>query len=67
MTKGCSRNRRTRRALSSLSVARAAIAGLKQNLIAPREAGALFGQEREAGLESIFGNLEQNVLGEPIL
>jgi len=52
-------------ALPSLAGARTAIADLKQNLMARREAGALFGQEREAGLESILGNLEQSVFGEP--
>jgi prophage maintenance system killer protein len=52
-------------ALASLTEARAAIADLKQHLMARREAGALFGQERDAGLGSIFGNLEQSVFGEP--
>ncbi|MEX2163179.1 MAG: virulence protein RhuM/Fic/DOC family protein [Sulfuricaulis sp.] len=51
--------------LPSLTEAHAAIADLKQNLMVRREASALFGQEREAGLESILGNLEQSVLGEP--
>jgi len=45
--------------------AQAAIAALKQNLIGRGEASALFGQAREAGLESILGNLEQSVFGEP--
>jgi prophage maintenance system killer protein len=52
-------------ALPLIATARAAIADLKQNLIARRKAGALFGQEREAGLESILGNLEQSVFGAP--
>jgi hypothetical protein len=52
-------------ALPSLAGARAAIADLKQNLIARREAGTLFGQEREAGLEAILGNLDQTAFGEP--
>lgn len=52
-------------ALPSLVEARAAIADLKQNLIARKEASALFGQEREAAFESILGNLEQSVFGAP--
>ena len=52
-------------ALPSISEARAAIAELKQNLIARKEASALFGQEREAAFESILGNLEQSVFGAP--
>lgn len=51
--------------LSSLTEAQIAIADLKQNLIARGEASALFGQVREAGLESILGNLDQSVFGEP--
>jgi prophage maintenance system killer protein/predicted XRE-type DNA-binding protein len=45
--------------------ARGAIVDLKQNLMARKEASALFGQERDAGLESILGNLEQSVFGAP--
>jgi len=52
-------------ALPSLVEARAAIADLKQNLIARKEASALFGQEREAAFASILGNLEQSVFGAP--
>ena len=52
-------------ALPSIGDARAAIAELKQNLIARKEASALFGQEREAAFESILGNLEQSVFGAP--
>jgi hypothetical protein len=37
--------------------AQTAIAELNQNLIGRGEASALFGQVREAGLESILGNL----------
>lgn len=51
--------------LPTLAEAQAAIADLKQNLIGRGEASALFGQVREAGLESIFRNLEQSVFGEP--
>lgn len=51
--------------LPSLVEAQTAIAELKQNLIGRGEASALFGQVREAGLESILGNLEQSVFGEP--
>lgn len=51
--------------LPSLAEASAAIAGLKRTLIARREATALFGQERDEGLQAILGNLEQSVFGEP--
>lgn len=51
--------------LPSLVEAQTAIAELKQNLIGRGEASTLFGQVREAGLESILGNLEQSVFGEP--
>ena len=51
--------------LPSLAEAQAAIAELKQNLIARAEATALFGQVREAGLASILGNLDQSVFGAP--
>lgn len=51
--------------LSSVTEARTTIATLKIELIARKEAGQLFGQEREAGLESILGNLEQSAFGEP--
>ena len=51
--------------LPSLVEVQTAIAELKQNLIGRGEASALFGQVREAGLESILGNLEQSVFGEP--
>lgn len=51
--------------LPAISEARAAIAELKQNLIARKEASALFGQEREAAFESVLGNLEQSVFGAP--
>jgi len=51
--------------LPAINEARAAIAELKQNLITRKEATNLFGQERETGLASILGNLEQSVFGEP--
>lgn len=51
--------------LPAIAEARAAIAELKQNLIRRKEATNLFGQERETGLASILGNLEQSVFGEP--
>lgn len=51
--------------LPSLAETQTAIAELKQDLIGRREASVLFGQVREAGLESILGNLEQSVFGEP--
>jgi prophage maintenance system killer protein len=51
--------------LPAKSQARSDIAALKKDLITRREAGPLFGQERDAGLESILGNLEQSVLGAP--
>jgi prophage maintenance system killer protein len=51
--------------LPSLAEAHSAIANLKKNLMTRRDAGALFGQERDMGLKSIFGNLEQSVFGEP--
>lgn len=52
-------------ALPAVAEAQSAIATLKQDLIARRETGPLFGQEWGAGLESILGNLEQSVFGEP--
>jgi hypothetical protein len=51
--------------LPATTEARSAVTALKKDLIARREAGPLFGQERDAGLESILGNLEQSVLGAP--
>ena len=45
--------------------ARAAIARLKQDLSARREATDLFGREREKGLAALLGNLDQSVFGEP--
>jgi prophage maintenance system killer protein len=42
-----------------------AIASLKVDLMAKGQASALFGNEREGGLSSILGNLDQTVFGEP--
>lgn len=51
--------------LPTIVEARAAIATLKTELVARREASALFGQEREQGLAAILGNLDQTAFGEP--
>ena len=51
--------------LPSVDAARAAIADLKRDLMAKGEATALFGQERQDGLASILGNLDQSVFGAP--
>ena len=51
--------------LPSHREATALIAEMKAALLARKEAGSLFGQEREGGLASILGNLEQSVFGEP--
>lgn len=51
--------------LPPIAQARTRIAALKQDLMARGDAGELFGQERETGLESILGNLEQTAFGEP--
>ena len=45
--------------------ARAAVALLKADLLARREATELFGREREHGLAALLGNLDQSVFGEP--
>ena len=52
-------------ALPPITEARTRIAALKQDLMARGDASDLFGQERETGLESILGNLDQSVFGEP--
>lgn len=41
------------------------IARLRQDLMAKGQASTLFGNEREEGLVSILGNLDQTVFGEP--
>lgn len=51
--------------LPATTEARSAVTALKKDLVARREAGPLFGQERDAGLAAILGNLEQSVLGAP--
>ncbi len=51
--------------LSTLAEARESIAALKTDLVARREASALFGQERDQGLAAILGNLDQSAFGEP--
>ena len=51
--------------LPSTREARAAIGSLKGDLAARKEAGDLFGLEREEGLGAILGNLEQSVFGRP--
>ncbi len=45
--------------------ARNAVATLKKDLIARREASALFGMERDTGLAAILGNLDQTAFGQP--
>ncbi|MGO2181533.1 MAG: virulence RhuM family protein [Pseudoalteromonas nigrifaciens] len=52
-------------ALTPLNDAKAAIAQLKQNLINKGEATKLFAQERNNGLNAIWGALGQSVFGEP--
>ena len=51
--------------LQTASEARASLAGLKNELIGRGEATELFAQEREEGLASLLGNLDQTVFGEP--
>jgi prophage maintenance system killer protein len=51
--------------LPTLVEARTAIGQLKADLMAKGQASALFGNEREDGLASILGNLDQTVFGEP--
>ncbi len=51
--------------LPSPAQARAALALLKAKLIERAEATELFAQERNGGLESLLGNLDQSVFGEP--
>ncbi|MFH2076924.1 MAG: virulence protein RhuM/Fic/DOC family protein [Pseudomonadota bacterium] len=51
--------------LLTFDEARAAIARLKDDLMARREAGSLFGQERGDGLSAILGILQQSVSGQP--
>lgn len=51
--------------LPSWRTAHHAIASLKADLMAKGQASTLFGNEREEGLVSILGNLDQTVFGEP--
>lgn len=51
--------------LTPMEDAKAAIAALKKQLMAKGEATQLFANEREDGLSSIWGSLEQSVFGEP--
>jgi prophage maintenance system killer protein len=51
--------------LPNLKDARAALGNLKKDLISRKEATQLFAIERQEGLASIFGNLEQSVFDEP--
>ncbi len=51
--------------LASIAEIRRSLAGLKAALIERREATLLFAQENGHGLESLLGNLEQTVFGEP--
>ena len=45
--------------------ARSALATLKKDLVAKKQATELFAQERGDGFESLLGNLDQSVFGEP--
>ena len=51
--------------LTPLGDAKLAIRELKRQLISKGEATQLFANEREDGLSSIWGNLDQTVFGEP--
>ncbi len=51
--------------LPSVDDARIALVNLKADLMARGEATDLFAREREDGLASILGNLDQSVFGEP--
>lgn len=51
--------------LPTLDDARAALAGLKADLMARGEASMLFAQERQESFEALLGNLDQSVFGEP--
>lgn len=50
----------------SADEARAAVASLREAILARGEAGQLFGQERGEGLEGILGAIEQTFDGEPL-
>ncbi|MBB3331305.1 prophage maintenance system killer protein [Halomonas campaniensis] len=51
--------------LPTLAEARAALAALKSELVAKGEATELFAQERGDGLDSLLGNLDLTIFGEP--
>lgn len=51
--------------LPTLAEARAALEGLKADLMGRGEATALFAQDRGDGLAALLGNLDQTVFGEP--
>ncbi|MDI5892325.1 RhuM family protein [Halomonas rhizosphaerae] len=51
--------------LPTLEEARTALASLKAELIAKGEATDLFARERGDGLDSLLGNLDQTIFGEP--
>ena len=51
--------------LFTVAEARAALVGLKADLIARGEASTLFAQERQEAFEALLGNLDQSVFGEP--
>ncbi len=51
--------------LPSAAEVRAAIARLRVDMIARKQAGALFGQERDEGLAAILGNIDQSAFGQP--
>jgi prophage maintenance system killer protein len=51
--------------LPSLDEARTALDGLKSELMARGEATDLFARDRGDGLDSLLGNLDQSVFGEP--
>lgn len=51
--------------LPTLAGARAALAGLKADLVSRGEATQLFAQERGDAFAALLGNLEQTVFGEP--
>jgi len=51
--------------LPSLDEARTALDGLKAELMARGEATDLFARDRGDGLDSLLGNLDQSVFGEP--
>ncbi len=52
--------------LPSVAEARAAIAALRAEMIARKQAGDLFGKERDEGLAAIYGNLDQSAFSKPV-